>query len=122
MAEANPSWGAPRIHGELMKLGIEMSERTVSRLMPERRRRPSPTWKTFLENHLNELVSIDFFTVPSATFRVLFVLVVLAHQRRRALHFKVTEPPTALWTGQQIFEAFPQDTAPPYLSRDRDRI
>jgi hypothetical protein len=77
MADANPLWGAPRIHGELMKLGIEISERTVSRLLPERRKPPSQTWRTFLENHVNELISIDFFTVPTATFRVLFVLVVL---------------------------------------------
>lgn len=122
MAAANPLWGAPRIHGELLKLGIEISERTVSRLMPKRRKPPSQTWKAFLENHVNELVSIDFFTVPTATFRVLFVLVVLAHHRRRVLHFNVTEHPTELWTGQQMIEAFPEDTAPRYLLRDRDRI
>ena len=96
MAEANPLWGAPRIHGELLKLGIEVSERTVSRLMPKRRKPPSQSWRAFLANHVNELISIDFFTVPTATFRVLFVLVVLAHQRRRVLHFNVTEHPTAL--------------------------
>ena len=106
MAAANPLWGAPRIHGELLKLGIEVSERTVSRLMPKRQKPPSQTWKPFLENQVNELVSIDFFTVPTATFRVLFVLVVLAHHRRRVLHFNVTEHPTALWTGQQIIETF----------------
>jgi putative transposase len=89
MAEANPLWGAPRIHGELLKLGIEVSERTVSRLMPKRRKPPSQTWRAFLANHVNELISIDFFTVPTATFRVPFVLV-LAHQRRRVLHFNVT--------------------------------
>jgi hypothetical protein len=80
MAEANPLWGAPRIPGELMKLGIEISERTVSRLMPKPRKPPSQTWRTFLKNHVNELISIDFFTVSTATFRVLFVLVVLAHR------------------------------------------
>jgi hypothetical protein len=85
MAEANPLWGAPRIHGELLKLGIEVSERTVSRLMPKRRKPPSQSWRAFLANHVNKLISIDFFTVPTATFRVLFVLVVLAHHRRRAL-------------------------------------
>jgi len=85
MAEANPLWGAPRIHGELMKLGIKISERTVSRLMPERRRPPSQTWKAFLQNHVSELISIDFFTVPTATFRILFVLVVLSHHRRRVV-------------------------------------
>jgi len=122
MAAANPLWGAPRIHGELLKLGIEISERTVSRLMPKRCKLPSQTWKAFSENHVNELVSIDFFTVPTATFRVLFVLVVLAHHRRRVVHFNVTEHPTELWTGQQMNEAFPEDTAPRYLLRDRDKI
>ena len=115
MAEVHPLWGAPRIHGELMKLGIEISERTVSRLMPKRRKPPSQTWRTFLENHVNELISIDFFTVPTATFRVLFVLVVLSHRRRRVIHFNVTQHPSALWTGQQMVEAFPGDTAPRYL-------
>jgi transposase InsO family protein len=90
--------------------------------MPKRRKPPSQTWKAFLENHVNELVSMDFFTVPTATFRVLFVLVVLAHHRRRVLHFNVTEHPTELWTGQQVIEAFPEDTAPRYLLRDRDKI
>src|SRR6516165_7003857 len=103
MAEANPLWGAPRIHGELLKLGIEVSERTVSRLMPKRRKPPSQSWRAFLANHVNELISIDFFTVPTATFRVLFVLVVLAHHRRRVLHFNVTEHPTALWPWQQAY-------------------
>ena len=88
MATANPFWGAPRIHGELLKLGILISERTVSRLLPRNRRPPSQTWKAFLDNHVNELVSIDFFTVPTATLRVLFVLVVLAHRRRSVVHFE----------------------------------
>ena len=122
MAVANPFWGAPRIHGELLKLGIEISERTVSRLMPKNRKPPSQTWKAFLNNHAKDLVSIDFFTVPTATFRVLFVLVVLAHHRRRVVHFNVTAHPTAGWTGQQMVEAFPEDTAPRYLLRDRDKI
>jgi hypothetical protein len=100
MAEANPFWGAPRIHGELLKLGIEVSERTVSRLLPRRRKPPSQTWRAFLNNHVQDLVSIDFFTVPTATFWVLYVWVVLAHHRRRVVHFNVTEHPTALWTGQ----------------------
>ena len=122
MAETNPLWGAPRIHGELMKLGVEVAERTVSRLIPKRRTPPSQGWRTFLANHLRDLVSIDFFTVPTAGWRVLFVLVVLAHDRRRVVHFNVTEHPTAAWTAQQIVEAFPDDTAPAYLLRDRDRI
>src|SRR3712207_892165 len=90
--------------------------------MPRQRQPPSQTWRTFLENHCKELVSIDFFTVPTATFRVLFVLIVLAHDRRRVIHFNVTEHPTAFWTAQQIIEAFPGVSAPGYLLRDRDRI
>src|SRR5262249_20858811 len=86
------------------------------------RKAPSQTWRTFLDNHLKELVSIDFFTVPTATFRVLFVLVVLAHDCRRVMHFNVTEHPTAAWTAQQIIEAFPDETAPRFLLRDRDQI
>ena len=122
MAAANPLWGAPRIHGELLKLGIDVAERTVSRLIPKRRTPPSQTWRTFLTNHVQDLVSIDFFTVPTAQLRVLFVLVVLAHHRRRVLHFNVTEHPTAAWTAQQIVDTFPDDTAPAYLLRDRDAI
>jgi transposase InsO family protein len=122
MAAANPVWGAPRIHGELLKLGLEVAERTVSRLMPKRRPRPSQTWRTFLDNHVRDLVSLDFFTVPTAGLRVLFVLVVLAHHRRRVVHFNVTEHPTAHWTAQQIVDAFPDDSAPSYLLRDRDHV
>jgi putative transposase len=123
MAAANPLWGAPPgIHGELLKLGIEVAERTVSRLIPKRPTPPSQTWRTFLTNHVRNLVSIDFFTVPTAQLRVLFVLIILAHHRRRVLHFNVTEHPTAAWTAQQIVDAFPEDTAPAYLLRDRDAI
>ncbi len=122
MATANPYWGAPRVHGELLKLGIEISERTVSRLMPRKRKPPSQTWRTFLDNHVKDLVSIDFFTVPTVTFRVLFVFVVLSHYRRRVVYFNVTEHPTALWTGQQMVQVFPEETAPRYLLRDQDKI
>ena len=122
MAEANVGWGAPRIHGERQKLGIEVSERTVSRLMPKRSTAPSQTWRTFLDNHARDLVSIDFFTVPTARLRVLFVFIVLSHERRRVVHFNVTEHPKAAWTAQQIVEAFPDDQAPRYLVRDRDGI
>ena len=122
MAAATPLWGAPRIHGELLKLGINVAERTVSRLMPKRRPWPSQTWRTFLVNHVQDLVSLDFFTVPTARLRVLFVLVVLAHHRRRVIHFNVTEHPTAHWTAQQIVDAFPNDGAPLYLLRDRDSV
>jgi putative transposase len=122
MAQANPLWGAPRIHGELLKLGIEVSERTVSRMMPKRQKPPSQRWRTFLDNHFRTMVSVDFLTVPSAAFRVLFVLVVLAHNRRRVVRFNVTEHPTAVWTAQQMIEAFPEETAPRYLLRDRDQV
>jgi putative transposase len=122
MAAANPLWGAPRIHGELRKLGIDVAERTVSRLMPKRCPEPSQTWRTFLANHVRDIVSIDFFTVPTARLRVLFVLVVLAHHRRRVVHFNVTEHPTAAWTAQQLVDAFPDESAPAYLLRDRDRV
>ena len=94
MATANPLWGAPRIHGELLKVGIDVAERTVSRLMPTRRPHPSQTWRTFLANHVHDLVTIDFCTVPTARLRVLFVLVVLAHDRRRVVHFNITEHPS----------------------------
>jgi putative transposase len=122
MAEANPLWGAPRIHGELLKLGIDVAERTISRLIPKRRLPPSQTWRAFLTNHVRDLVSIDFFIVPTARLRVLFVLVVLAHHRRRVVHFNVTEHPTAAWTAQQIVDSFPDDSGPSYLLRDRDQV
>src|SRR5437016_1496925 len=89
---------------------LDVSERTVSRLMPKRRPLPSQTWRTFLANHVRDLVSLDFFTVPTARLRVLFVLVVLAHHRRRVVHFNVTEHPTAAWTAQQVVDAFPDDS------------
>ena len=122
MAAANSLWGAPRIHGELLKLGLDVAERIVSRLLPQRRSPPSQTWRTFLDNHVRDLVSLDFFTVPTARLRILFVLVVLAHDRRRVIHFNVTEHPTAHWTVQQIVDAFPDDSAPSYLLRDRDQV
>jgi putative transposase len=122
MAAANPLWGAPLIHGELSKLGIEVSERTVSRLLQRRRRPPSQTWRTFLANHAAALVSMDFFTVPTLTGRMLFVLVLLAHHRRRVVHLAITDHPTAAWTAQQVVEAFPDETAPRWLVRDRDAI
>jgi hypothetical protein len=122
MALANPLWGSPRIHGELLKLGFELSQRTVARLMPRRPKPPSQSWRTFLQNHLADLVSVDFFVVPTATFRVLYVFVVLLHYRRRVVHFNVTDSPTAVWTAQQIVEAFPDESAPHYLLRDRDNI
>jgi transposase InsO family protein len=122
MRLANPLWGAPRIHGELLKLGIAVAQSTVDRHLPRPRKPPSQTWRTFLTNHLAQTPAIDLFTVPTATFRVLFVFVVLSHERRRVLHFGVTEHPTEEWTMQQMREAFPWDAAPRYVLRDRDAI
>ena len=122
MSTANPLWGAPRIHGELLKLGIEISQATVSKYMVKPEHRPSQSWQTFLTNHARDMVSIDFFTVPTATFKVLYVFLVLDNTRRKIIHFNVTTNPTAIWTGQQIVEAFPWETAPKYLIRDRDGI
>jgi hypothetical protein len=122
MATANRTWGAPRVHGELKKLGFKISERTVSRLMPKKTGRPSQTWMTFLRNHVGQIVSVDFFTVATIQLRVLYVFVILTHDRRRVLHFNVTENPTAAWTAQQVVEAFPEETAPRYLIRDHDGI
>jgi transposase InsO family protein len=122
MCRENPTWGAPRIHGELLKLGIDIGETSVSKYMVRSHKPPSQTWRTFLVNHLQQLVSIDFFTVPTIRFQVLYVFLVLAHDRRRILHFNVTAHPTAEWTGQQLREAFPFDQLPRYLLRDRDTI
>jgi putative transposase len=122
MWQANPTWGSPRIVGELRKLGIEVAKSTVEKYRVRRQQPPSPTWKTFLQNHTQDLAALDFFTVSTVTFRVLFVLVVLVHERRRMVHFNITEHPTAQWTAQQVVEAFPWDEAPRYLIRDRDRI
>jgi putative transposase len=122
ISSANARWGSPRIVGELRKLGIEVAKSTVEKYRVRHCNPPSPTWKAFLKNHLSELVSIDFFTVPTARFKVLFVLLVLAHDRRRVVHFNITENPTGHWTAQQLIEAFPWDTAPRYLLRDRDAI
>ena len=115
-------WGAPRIHGELKMLGIQISESTVAKYMIRYRNPPSQTWRTFLDNHVADLVSVDFFTVPTATFRILTVFVILRHERREIVHFNVIAHPTARWTAQQLVEAFPFDSAPRYLLRDRDAI
>lgn len=120
MSLANPTWGAPRIHVELLKLGIDLHQDTVSTDMVRPKRPPSQTWRTFLTNQAKDIASIDFFTVPTATFQVLYVFLILDNARRRILHFNVTQSPSAAWTGQQIVEAFPRDTAPQYLLRDRD--
>jgi putative transposase len=122
MSSANPLWGAPRIHGELLKLGIQISQASVGKYMMRQRKPPSQTWRTFLENHVKQVVAIDFLVVPTVNFRLLFVFVVLGHERRHAIHFNVTAHPTAEWTARQIAEAFPWDSAPRYLLHDRDCI
>ena len=122
MSRNNPLWGAPRIHGELLKLGIEITEPTVAKYMLRHRKPPSQTWRTFLDNHVKSMVSVDFFTVPTICFQRLYVFLVLAHDRRRILQFGVTAHPTAEWTVQQLRNAFPWESAPRYLLRDRDRI
>jgi putative transposase len=122
MAEENPTWGAPRIHGELLKLGFEISESTVSRYLAQGTspRDSSQRWLTFLKNHREAIAAMDFFTVPTATFRVLYCFFVIGHGRRKLLHFNVTEHPTSAWIVQQLREAFPEDRAPQYLILDRD--
>ena len=122
MSRENPLWGAPRIHGELLKLGIDIGETSVGKYMLRTREPPSQAWRTFLENHLKTLVSVDCFTVPTIRFQVLHVFLVLAHDRRRIVHFNVTAHPTAEWAGQQLREAFPFERIPRYLLRDRDGI
>ena len=122
MSRINVTWGAPRIHSELLKLGIRISQATVAKYMIRNRKPPSQTWRTFLTNHISQLASIDFFTVHRIWFEILFVFVVLTHDRRRIVHFNVTAHPTAEWTTQQIVEAFPFDSPPKYPLRDRDRI
>jgi putative transposase len=122
MSASNVLWGAPRLHGELLKLGIDVSQATVAKYMVKHRKPPSQTWRTFLENHVKQLVSVDFFVVPTLSFRILYVFLVLAHDRRRIVHFNVTEHPTAEWTAAQLLNAFPWDKAPRFLLRDRDSI
>jgi putative transposase len=122
ISDENPLWGVPRIQSELRLLGYEVAESTVAKYRVRSLKPPSQTRKTFLENHAGEIASIDFFTVPTVTFRTLFCFVVLKHDRREVIHFNVTAHPTAFWTGQQMIQAFPEDTAPRYLLRDQDKI
>ncbi|MGH1484189.1 MAG: integrase core domain-containing protein [Geminicoccales bacterium] len=122
MQASNVGWGAPRIRGELLKLGFEISQATVSKYMRRRTKPPYQSWRTFLNNHLQGMVAIDFFTVPTATFRILYVFLILRHDRRRILHVNVTAHPTSSWTAQQMIEAFPFVMAPSHVLRDRDSI
>ena len=118
----NKFWGAPRMHGELLKLGYDVCESTIAKYMIRRPGPPSQTWKTFIRNHRTEIVAIDFFTVPTVTFRTLYVFLILSLDRRRIIHFNVTCNPTPDWTSLQLIQAFPFDTAPRFLIRDRDGV
>jgi transposase InsO family protein len=117
---ANPLWGAPRIHGELLKIGIEVSQSTVAKYMVRGNPPPSQAWFTFLGNHAEGIAAMDLFVVPTLGFRVLFGLVIVAHERRRLVHVAATYHPTSEWIAGQVVEAFPWQTAPQYLLRDRD--
>ncbi len=117
---AKPLWGAPRIHGEILKLGIDVAQSSVAKYMAKHRRPPSPSWRTFLHNHADRIAAIDLFVVPTIAFRLLFGFVILRHDRRQLVAVAVTVHPTAEWLARQISEAFPWDSAPRYLIRDRD--
>jgi transposase InsO family protein len=121
MSFENPLWGAPKIHGELLKLGIDVAQSTVSVYMVPRPDRPLQTWKTFICNHMEGIAAIDLFVVPTIAFEQLFAFLVLRYERRQLLWFAVTRNPTAEWLARQITEAFPWDSAPKYLIRDNDR-
>ena len=122
MVAENPTWGAPRIHGELLMLGFDVSERTISRWMRKAPRDPelAKRWLAFLRNHREAIAAMDFFTVPTITFGVLYCFFIIGHDRRRILHFNVTQHPTSLWVVQQLREAFPYESAPRFLIFDRD--
>jgi len=122
MAAENSDWGAPRIHGELLKLGLEVSERTAARYLKRMRRRgdPGKSWLAFIENHREMIVAFDFFTVPTLTFQVLYCFFVIEHARRRVLHFNSTHHPTADWVIQQLREAFPEAGPYRYVILDHD--
>jgi hypothetical protein len=122
MSTANPLWGAPRIHGELQKLGISVSQSTVAKYMRRHRRPPSQPWRTFLTNHASQIMAADLFVVPTVTFRLLFVLVILEHECRQIVHVAVTDHPTAAWTAQQLRNTFSETDAPRYLLHDRDSV
>lgn len=122
LSQENPTWGAPRIWSELLLLGHNVAKCPVAKYMVRQPKPPSQTWRSFLKNHLGQTATIDFFTVPTITFRVLYVFLVLRHDRRRVVHFNVTTSPTAQWTAQQVVEAFPFEEQPRFLWRDRDGI
>jgi transposase InsO family protein len=122
MSLENPLWGTPRIQSELRLLGFDLAESTVAKYRVRGSASPSQTWKTFLANHAKQIAAIDFFTVPTLTFSNLYCFIILLHDRRQVIHCNVTAHPTAEWTARQLIEAFPEDSAPRYLLRDRDQI
>ena len=122
MSVANPLWGAPRIHGEILKLGVEIAQSTAAKYMVRGRRPPSQSWKTFLRNHGANIAAMDLMVVPTIGFRLLYVLIILGLHRRRILSFGVTSHPTAEWIARQVTDAFPWTEAPRYLIRDRDAV
>ena len=123
MRDANPTWGAPRIHGELLKLGIDLAESTVSKYLPGAPHQPpSQGWRTFLQNHLADMIAVDFAVVPTVKGQLLFVFIALSLARRRVLPVNVTAHPTAAWSAQQVVEALPWSTTVRYLMRDRDGV
>jgi transposase InsO family protein len=122
MSIANPLWGAPRIHGELLKLGITVGQTTVAKFMGKGRRPPGQGWKTFLCNYADGIAAMDLFVVPTVSFRLLYGFLVLRHARRELLWLGATSHPTAEWIAQQLTEAFAWQAAPRYVTRDRDRI
>ena len=123
MANENSTWGAPRIHGEMLKLGFDISESSVIRYMPKKPRKGNgQRWKTFLQNHASQIVALDFFTVPTVSFRILYVLVFLSHDRRKLIHFNVTDHPTSEWTTQQLRNALYDQNTPRFLIMDNNSI
>jgi transposase InsO family protein len=122
MSVENPLWGAPRIHGELLKLGFEVAQSSVAKYMVKRRRPPSQGWRTFLRNHAQDIAAMDLFVVPTIGFDLLYAFVVVRLDRRDLVWINVTAHPTAEWVARQITEAFPWNEAPRYMIRDRDRI
>jgi putative transposase len=122
MSRENPTWGAPRILSELQLLGYVVAESTVTKYMARQPKSPSPTWRSFLKNHAGQIVAIDFFTVPTVAFHILYVFIVLSHDRRKIIHFNATANPTAQWTAHQVRQAFPEESAPRFLIRDNDGI
>jgi putative transposase len=122
ISRENPLWGTPCIKAELHLLGFEVAESTVAKYRIKTLKPSSQTWKTFLSKYAGEIIGIDFFTAPTATFRNLYCFIILLHERRQVVHFNITEHPTAAWTAQQMIEAFPEDSAPRFLLRDRDSI